>query len=591
MFFLQDQVGNVKMQYHKPKLVENLPSQFLTFMNHLMTLQFEDRPDYELIKKLFTEMLHEAGGTEESPFDWETDDSKHQILRSAPSLYSLCLRTVLQNITKYQSKLKKLPRELRSKILKILFRLNAPDWPEKEQIEGLIDSDISELDLEDNKIDEKQSNFVMSKCKNLTSIKLSSASDSNLPNFLMPNVDSIENLHLSSCTQLSSKVVKYFEQCTQLRSVTIRNADKLNDKHLDVLIRNCPYLKELNIIDCRRVKGSLFKPLVAKKAPVTALNSINLSLCPLSKKSIRAMAKFASNLQSITLNPLVTNYSNSTNDILNLIHESKNLTHLSLVTFRLDLDQILCDISKFCTKLTSIHIDGNGITDLGLQNLIQNCKNIKHIEFRYSENVSESTIQRLQRQLPDIKTIKIHFMSKFFHSSLSEHSISSLIKSSNHLESLTLDKCLLLSRSCFGDSLRLSCLRELNISDCINLADDDLLVIILSCINLVILKMNNMNQLNSDSLLIVSSAAKLEELYILHCVNFTDEIIISLINIMPNLFIHLTRYPTIDLTPKKLQLHSANAERVLDKNPNSFSHKIMERFRRSISNSNPNNVF
>jgi len=587
----KDHVGSVKMQHHTPELVAGLPSQFLDFMNYLKSLGFADEPDYGRLRRYFLEMLKEAGGDVTSPFDWEKAQSKNHIQRAVPSLKQLCQKQVLLNLEQYREGIaKKLPRSIKAELLQVILRVHAPNWPQQEYLSLLLDSQISELDLADHVLNQTTTATFAVTCTNLASLMLPSSTDQQVQEFVQPNLDTLENLRLQGGPTLTTKSFKYLERCYQLRSLHVQGADKLTDRHLETILHNCPYLKDLAVVDCKRVKGALFKVLTSKKPPITALSTIDLSLCPLSKKSFRAMTKFASRLTSITLKPLVTNFKVTLSDFQALIGEARSLVKLDVVTFAFDLDPLLVDISQNCVKLASLSIDGNGITDLGLQNVIQYSRSLRSLEFRYSENVTDTTLQRIARHLPEIRSLKIHFLSKFFRSSISEHAISNMINSCLQLNTLSMEKCLLLSQACFPDSLILSQLRELNLSDCVNLQDDDMNSILLCCPALEKLEINNLNQLSSQFLIQLSAAPKLTELFMLHCVNFEDEVVKELLNLLPHLFIHLTRFPTIDLTGCDFLVHVTNVDDILQAHPNTYKNKILERFRRSISNTSPINM-
>lgn len=67
----KDQIGEMKIELNKAELVLDLPSEFLAFMQHLQSLQYEDRPDYTYLRGLLLTAYENAGGDEFTPFDWE----------------------------------------------------------------------------------------------------------------------------------------------------------------------------------------------------------------------------------------------------------------------------------------------------------------------------------------------------------------------------------------------------------------------------------------------------------------------------------------------------------------------------------------
>jgi serine/threonine protein kinase len=66
-----DKVRDMKQAYYNEKLVKGLPDEFLKFMNHLKTLKYADRPNYEYLHELLKGLCEKYGGNENSAFDWE----------------------------------------------------------------------------------------------------------------------------------------------------------------------------------------------------------------------------------------------------------------------------------------------------------------------------------------------------------------------------------------------------------------------------------------------------------------------------------------------------------------------------------------
>ena len=48
-----------------------LPQEFATVTNHLSELNFEDKPDYNLVRGVFHDVLRSKDIEETDPFDWE----------------------------------------------------------------------------------------------------------------------------------------------------------------------------------------------------------------------------------------------------------------------------------------------------------------------------------------------------------------------------------------------------------------------------------------------------------------------------------------------------------------------------------------
>lgn len=57
-------IGTMKQEWNTPELVKGLPPEFLTIMDHIQSLSFNDAPDYDYIKSLLLSALTAQGGDE-----------------------------------------------------------------------------------------------------------------------------------------------------------------------------------------------------------------------------------------------------------------------------------------------------------------------------------------------------------------------------------------------------------------------------------------------------------------------------------------------------------------------------------------------
>lgn len=67
----QDRIMEKKMSFPVESLCKGFPSEFTTFVNYSKNLQFESKPDYNYLKKLFKNALHRYFYYEDRRFDWE----------------------------------------------------------------------------------------------------------------------------------------------------------------------------------------------------------------------------------------------------------------------------------------------------------------------------------------------------------------------------------------------------------------------------------------------------------------------------------------------------------------------------------------
>ncbi|EJW73593.1 hypothetical protein WUBG_15498 [Wuchereria bancrofti] len=58
------------------KLISNLPMEFHVFLKHLKKLNYNHKPDYNLLKSLLKQILKKENHSLADPYDWEPD-GKH----------------------------------------------------------------------------------------------------------------------------------------------------------------------------------------------------------------------------------------------------------------------------------------------------------------------------------------------------------------------------------------------------------------------------------------------------------------------------------------------------------------------------------
>ena len=65
----KEEIGLLKIHFNSAELVRDLPPTYLTFMQHLQSLDYLDRPDYEFLIRILDQL---GGGiAEHTPYDWE----------------------------------------------------------------------------------------------------------------------------------------------------------------------------------------------------------------------------------------------------------------------------------------------------------------------------------------------------------------------------------------------------------------------------------------------------------------------------------------------------------------------------------------
>ncbi|KAE8600106.1 hypothetical protein XENTR_v10013073 [Xenopus tropicalis] len=67
----REQVGMIKEKYDHRMLLKHMPSEFHLFLEHISTLDYFTKPDYQMIMSVFESSMKERGITENEAFDWE----------------------------------------------------------------------------------------------------------------------------------------------------------------------------------------------------------------------------------------------------------------------------------------------------------------------------------------------------------------------------------------------------------------------------------------------------------------------------------------------------------------------------------------
>ncbi|XP_036383119.1 tau-tubulin kinase 1 isoform X2 [Megalops cyprinoides] len=67
----KEQVGLIKERYDHRMLLKHMPSEFHSFLDHVLSLDYYTKPDYQLLMSVFENTMKERIITENEPFDWE----------------------------------------------------------------------------------------------------------------------------------------------------------------------------------------------------------------------------------------------------------------------------------------------------------------------------------------------------------------------------------------------------------------------------------------------------------------------------------------------------------------------------------------
>ncbi|XP_074662887.1 uncharacterized protein LOC141915300 [Tubulanus polymorphus] len=67
----KEQVGIMKDKYDNYALLRHMPSEFRTFLDHILTLEYFDEPDYNMLLGLFDSCMRRKGIRDGDSYDWE----------------------------------------------------------------------------------------------------------------------------------------------------------------------------------------------------------------------------------------------------------------------------------------------------------------------------------------------------------------------------------------------------------------------------------------------------------------------------------------------------------------------------------------
>ncbi|XP_028997243.1 tau-tubulin kinase 2b [Betta splendens] len=79
----KEQVGNLKETYDHRLMLKHLPSEFSTFLDHILTLDYYTKPDYELLMSVFENAMKSHNVLENDPYDWEKCESEDMLTITA----------------------------------------------------------------------------------------------------------------------------------------------------------------------------------------------------------------------------------------------------------------------------------------------------------------------------------------------------------------------------------------------------------------------------------------------------------------------------------------------------------------------------
>lgn len=377
--------------------------------------------------------------------------------------------------------------------------------------------------------------------------------------------------------------------CPSLRLLSISNVPSVSDLGLSEIASCCPLLETLRLDTCPSVtdKGLI---VIAENCP--NLTSLTVDSCTgIANYGIRKIAERCRKLHSVSIKncPLVTDYG-----IAGLIWlASSTLAMLKLVCLNIT-DLSLACIGIYGNALTELYLTGlfnvaergflvmgrglglqklrsifvtacPGVTDIGLGAVANGCPTLKRLCLRLCYYLSDVGLLAFAEAVPELE----HLGLQECHRVSLLGVIGLVMTCKENLRTLCLIKCLGIVEIAGGYRQFLpTCTRLLSlvIRDCSNLSCSGLIAIGRICSNLVYLDLSGPLWVTDVGLLplVESSQAGMVRVTLKGCVNLTDSVVSSMVELHGGTLRELRLVDCNRLTNKSLLAISDNCTELVE---------------------------
>lgn len=97
----KEQVGLMKEKYDHRLLLKHLPSDLKQFLDHIQSLEYADKPDYQMLISLFERCMKRRGVRETDPYDWEKPSGDNVTLTQTAAVQQPVAPSTLPRHTKH----------------------------------------------------------------------------------------------------------------------------------------------------------------------------------------------------------------------------------------------------------------------------------------------------------------------------------------------------------------------------------------------------------------------------------------------------------------------------------------------------------
>ena len=412
-------IGKIRKNISIENICKGMPKEMNTYMNYIKNLNYEQCPDYEYLRKLFTNVLKKIGESDEQLFSW-VDKNKNRTIssrRSTSKNKNRNAQTLFHNLLKKNSNK-----------LNIFRNIKVQSNNNEEKIKKIIN-------LKERKnISLRENNFKNKNVFNTLNSESSEKINNNYKNNKLKKIDlrkkyikNNDNQNIKK-TPLNKKLISF------PNNINNKANHKIAKSNIEINFGNFSKDKNLsNIYDelfdkDKNIKGfnNYFNTLdnIHKKEKIdNYINNMNYNIN--NNSTIDTYSKIAKNNESKKVDINKRN-----NQIRILPYKTKiNRTSLNNNDFRpIEYKSIFFDesrnhlnLTKFGLNLNEINnntqIETNEIKSGSLNKALSSAKNSISLSFRNNINENKNNFQKCKiyqsKFVPKIRTNQINYLNNY----------------------------------------------------------------------------------------------------------------------------------------------------------------------------------
>ena len=266
--------------------------------------------------------------------------------------------------------------------------------------------------------------------------------------------------------------------------------------------------------------------------------------------------------------------------MIQVVNRTTQLELLDLHCELFELDSILLEVATHAVGIRTLLVQGMGITDFGVQNVLTACTKIEHLVLPCGDGISDASLHVIAKSCASLKSLRLHFVTRANRNLVSEHALRLLLAAAGELEELSLHNCLLMTLHTFPEEGLYAGVTRLCLSDSLQMDDMAIERAVQLCPNVRYLDLSGLNNLGSAALAHVATwCLVLEELVLINCACFEDDSVMQLVQVLHLVFVKLSRYPWPSLHSQDVQIFRGNAVKILQNVGNAYRIQALEKKR------------